>query len=210
MSHPPERYVGGIGIHFQVLKVSPIQKGVDAMVIEFQHAYLGVGEDEETDLDGQVALDLLLEHLELKHLAAQFFQIMKEETVDGTGHFTLVLLVADLLVAAHVHDKATKSRIAHQLGHLSQDLLIGVRIGGALRRGHKVGERLEPRMGAPLDRSVHTTHHQPFVHIEFQQGHAQQDLVTLAGTDQGVSRCGHDVMLLGEGLHVLAHRALAS
>ena len=26
-------HVGGIGIHFQVLKVSPIQKGVDAMVI---------------------------------------------------------------------------------------------------------------------------------------------------------------------------------
>ena len=43
------------------MKVSPIQKGVDAMVIEFQHALLGVGEDEETDLDGQVALDLLLE-----------------------------------------------------------------------------------------------------------------------------------------------------
>ena len=33
-----QRHVGRIGIHFQVLKVSPIQKGVDAMVIEFQHA----------------------------------------------------------------------------------------------------------------------------------------------------------------------------
>ena len=33
-----QRHVGGIGVHFQVLKVSPIQKGVDAMLIELQHA----------------------------------------------------------------------------------------------------------------------------------------------------------------------------
>ena len=33
-----QRHVGGIGIHFQILKVSPIQIGIDAMVIKFQHA----------------------------------------------------------------------------------------------------------------------------------------------------------------------------
>ena len=93
---------------------------------------------------------------------------MKEEIVDGKGHFTLILLVLDLMVTAHVHDEATKTRIAHQLGRLSQDLLIGVRIGGATRGGHEVGERFEPGIGAPLDRSVHATHHQPRVQIEFQ------------------------------------------
>ena len=130
---------------------------------------------------------------------------MKEETVDGTGNFILVLFVLDLLVTAHVHDEATKTRIAHQFGRLSQDLLVGDRIGGATGRGHEVGERLEPAMGVPLDHSVHATHHQPLVQIEFQQGRAQQDLVTFVGTDQGASRHGHDVMLLGDGLHVLAH-----
>ena len=130
---------------------------------------------------------------------------MKEETVDDTGHFTLVPLVPDLLVTVHVHDEATKTRIAHQLGCLSQDLLVGVRIGGTTRDGHEVGEGFEPGMGAPLNRSVHATHHQPLVQIEFQQGRAQQYLVALVGTDQGTSGPAHDVMLLGEGLHVLAH-----
>ena len=60
-------------------------------------------------------------------------------------------------------------------------------------------------MGAPLDRSVHVSHRQPSVQIEFKQGHAQQDLVTLVGANQITSGCGHDVELLGEGLHVLAH-----
>ena len=57
---------------------------------------------------------------------------MKEETVDGTGHLTVILVVLDFLVTGHIHDKATKTHIAHQLGHLSQDLLIGVCIGGAM------------------------------------------------------------------------------
>ena len=60
-------------------------------------------------------------------------------------------------------------------------------------------------MGVPLDCSAHAAHHQPLVQIEFQQGRAQQDLVTLVGTDQGALRRGHDVVLLGKGLHVLAH-----
>ena len=88
-------------------------------------------------------------------------------------------------MTAHVHDEATKTRNAQQLGRLSQDLLVGVRIGGVTGRGHEGGERFEPGMGAPLDRSVHATHHQPMVQIEFQQGRAQQDLVTLVGADQG-------------------------
>jgi len=133
------------------------------------------------------------------------FQIVKEETVDGTGHFTLFLLLPDFLVTPHVHDEASKTRIAHQLGRLSQDILVGVRIGGATGRGHEVDERFEPGMGAPLDCSVHATHHQPLVQIEFQQGRAQQDLVTLVRADQGASGRGHDVVLLGKGLHVLAH-----
>ena len=133
-----------------------------------------------------------------------FFQIVKEETVDGAGHFTLVLLVSDLMVAAHVHDEAAKPRIAHQLGRLSQDLLIGVRIDGATGRGHEVGEGFEPGMGTPLDGSVHLAYHQSLVQIEFQEGRAQQELVALVGADQSASGPAHDVVLLGEGLHVLA------
>ena len=45
----------------------------------------------------------------------------------------------------------------------------------------------------------------PFTGLEFKQGRAQQDLVTLVGADQSASGRGHDVVLLGEGLHVLAH-----
>ena len=130
---------------------------------------------------------------------------MKEETVDGTGHFTLVLLVGDFLVTAHVHNEATKTRIAHQLGRLSQDRLIGVCIGGATGRGHEDGEKFEPWMGAPLDCSVHASHHQPLVQIEFQQGRAQQNLIILVGADQSALGRGHDVVLHGEGLHVLTH-----
>ena len=121
------------------------------------------------------------------------------------GFFTLVLLVLDFLVTPHVHDKATKSSVAHQLGRLSQDCFIGVRIGGARGRGHKVSERLEPGMGALLDCSVHASHHQPLFQIEVQQGRAQQDPVTLVGADQSASGRDHDVVLLGEGLHVLGH-----
>jgi len=58
-----QRHVSGIVIHFQILKVLPIQVGVVAMVIEFQHAEFGVGEHEETNLDGQVTIDPLLVHL---------------------------------------------------------------------------------------------------------------------------------------------------
>ena len=83
--------------------------------------------------------------------------------------------------------------------------MIGIRVDGATGRGHEVGEGFEPGMGAPLDRSVHATDHQPLVQIEFQQGRAQQDLVALVGADQGASGRGHDVVLLGEVLHVLTH-----
>lgn len=40
--------------------LAPIQIGVDAMVIKFEHAKLSVGEHEEADLNRQVALDLFL------------------------------------------------------------------------------------------------------------------------------------------------------
>ena len=90
-------------------------------------------------------------------------------------------------------------------GCLSQNLLVQVRIGGAKRSRQKVGERFEPGMGAPLNRSVQATHHQPLFQIGFQQGRAQQDLVTLVGADQSTSGRGHDVVLLGEGPHVLTN-----
>lgn len=91
-----------------------------------------------------------------------------KKTVDGTGNFTLIFIILDFLVTAHVRDEAPKTCIAHQLGHLSQDLLVWDCIGGATRSGNKGGKGFKPEMGLPLDHSMHASHHQPFLQTEFQ------------------------------------------
>ena len=103
-------------------------------------------------------------HNTFQYLVAQFFQIVKEETVDGTDHFNRIFRVLDILVTSHFHDEAPKTCIAHQLGRFSQDLLDRVRFGGTTRSGNKVGEGFKPGMGSPLDHSVHASAPGSFLH----------------------------------------------
>ena len=64
-------HVGAVSVHGTVLEISTIHKDVHKVVVELQHPELGVLVDKTANVHGQVQMDGLLAHLQLKGLLVQ-------------------------------------------------------------------------------------------------------------------------------------------
>ena len=108
-----EGRVGRVSIHLAVLEVFAVDVHVHVIVVKLEHSQLGVLEDEVTNLDGQIDVELLFGFFHFKVFVLQQRRHLFKLRFVGLDHDpALALDVGHGLELLLIHDGSTECTVS--------------------------------------------------------------------------------------------------
>ena len=188
--------IGTIWIHLAVLEQRALQVCVDEVVIELQHAHLGVLQNEKSNMYGQGVLDGFLVQFYLVRIVADDVELSDLPIVDHE-RCRLLRTVVDVTMSVHVVDGLSVVRVPQQLHAVRDDGLVSVNVSLATSRGHCIAEPPETRNRIVLDDLIDVRHLETVVQIPSQQGRCEQYLIASITAHEHAPRSRQHVVLVG-------------
>ena len=146
--------IGTVWFRLAVLEQRALQEKV---VIELQHAHLGVLQDEECHVCGQGVRDGFLVHLYLVRIVDDDVELLESSIVDHE-RCRLLRVVVDDTMSVHGGDGLTVARVPQQLHGVGDDGLVWMDVSPASGGGHCIAEPPEARNGIVLDDLLDVRH----------------------------------------------------
>ena len=182
------------------LKKRTLQIPVDKVVIELQHAHLGVLQNEEPHVYGQGVRDGFLVHRYLVRIVDDDVEL-SEPSIDDHERCRLLRAVFHVAMSIHVGDGLPVTRVPQQLHGVCDDGLVRVNVSFASGRGHCIAEPSEARVWGVLDDLIDAPHLESVFQVPSQERCREQYLVAVETAHEHAPRSRHDVVLFGVSAH---------